>query len=124
MTIQNAIDRIDSLLFNTYSPEDKVEWLSRLDGTVKQQIIDNHEGSDAVVFEGYTPETDKNTILLVPAPYDEIYLRWMEAQIHYHNAEFDKFNNAIVMYNTAFENFHSYYIRTHKPVHSCRRFLF
>lgn len=124
MTIQNAIERIDSLLFNTYSQDDKVEWLSRLDTAVKQQIIDAHEGGDLVAFNGYDANTDLTTVLLVPAPYDEMYLRWMEAQIHYHNAEFDKFNNAIIMYNTAFENYHSHYLRTHKPVQTGRRFLF
>ena len=31
MTLQQAIDRIDAIMHNTYSREQKVEWLSRLD---------------------------------------------------------------------------------------------
>ena len=124
MTIIEAINRLDELKFNTYTQDDKVEWLSRLDSAVKLQIIDSHVGAENISFSGYNKDTPLNTVLLVPAPYDEVYLRWMEAQIDYHNGEYDKFNNSIVMYNTAFDNYQKYYIRTHKPVQTGRRFLF
>lgn len=124
MTIHEAINRLDALKFNTYTDTDKVEWLSRLDSAVKLQIIDSHNGGDDVTFNGYDENTPVNTVLLVPAPYDEVYLRWMEAQIDYHNGEYDKFNNSIIMYNTAFDEYQKYYTRTHKPVQLGRRFLF
>lgn len=124
MKIIEAINSLDALKFNTYSQDDKVEWLSRLDSMVKRQIIDNHEGADAVSFSGYTADTPTDTILLVSAPYDEVYLRWMEAQIDYHNGEYDKYNNAIIMFNTAFEAYQKHYISAHKPVQRGRRFLF
>ena len=124
MRINEAINRLDSLKFNTYSQEDKVGWLSRLDNMVKKQIIDAHEGAESVSFVGYTADTPMDTILLVPAPYDEVYLRWMEAQIDYHNGEYDKYNNAIIMFNTAFEAYQSHYNSTHKPVSHGRRFMF
>ena len=114
MKIIEAINRIDSLKHNTYTQNDKVAWLSRLDSMVKSLIIDTHEG-DAVTFTGYDDKTDLNTELLVPAPFDEIYLRWLEAQIDYHNGEYDKYNNAILMYQTAYEGFQNHYNRTHMP---------
>jgi hypothetical protein len=114
MKIIEAINRIDSLKHNTYSQSDKVEWLSRLDAMVKNHIIDTHEG-DEVTFTGYDDGTDLQTELLIPAPYDEVYLRWMEAQIDYHNGEYDKYNNAIDMFNTAFDGYKNYYNRTHMP---------
>lgn len=124
MNIREAINRLDALIFNTYTSDDKVQWLSRLDSAVKQQIIDTHEGGQHVVFEGYTAETPDTTVLLVPAPYDEVYLRWMEAQIHYHNGEYDKFNSAIIMYNAAFDAYASYYNKNHMPIRRAKRFLF
>ena len=124
MTIIEAINRIDSLIFNTYTQNDKTEWLSRLDSMVMRHIIDNHEGAESIYFSGYTADTPLETVLLAPAPYDEMYLKWLEAQIHYHNGEYDKYNNAILMYNTVFENYAAYYNRTHKPVQRVRRFLF
>ena len=124
MKIAEAINKIDSLMHNTYTQPDKIAWLSELDSDVKRNIIDTHEGSEAVSFTGYDESTDLDTELLVPTPFDSVYLRWLEAQIHYHNGEYDRYNNAIIMYNTAFGAFADYYNRTHKPVSHGRRFLF
>ena len=115
MKIIEAINGIDTLNHNTYSEPEKVKWLSRVDWMVKKHVIDTHEGAEDVTFTGYDDLTDLNTELLVPAPHDELYLRWMEAQIHYHNGEYGKYNNAVEMFNTAFEDYRKYYNRTHMP---------
>lgn len=114
MKIIDAIKEIDSLKHNTYSQPIKLGWLSRLDYMVKKHIIDTHQGEE-VKFTGYDDSTDLHTELLVPAPYDEVYLRWMEAQIDYHNGEYDKYNNAIEMFHAAYEDYRNYYNRTHMP---------
>ena len=124
MKIIEAITRLDALKFNTYTQSDKVEWLSRLDNMVKKHIIDTHEGAEGVTFTGYDDNTDPQTELLVPVPYDEMYLRWLEAQIDYHNGEYDKYNNAIIMFNTAYEAYQAFYTRNHLPLIRGRRFLF
>ena len=115
MTIIEAINRIDDLKHNTYDQKDKLEWLSRLDSMVKRLIIDTHEGGDDVSFTGYDDSTDIHTELLIPAPFDEVYLRWMEAQIDYSNGEYDKYNNSIEMFNTSWTGYQNYYNRTHMP---------
>ena len=115
MTIIEAINRIDSLKPNSYSQEDKIMWLSTLDGDVKTNIIDTHEGSESVTFNGYEADVPLDTVLLVPAPYDDVYIKWLEAQIDYANGETSRFNNSIVMYNTAYSAFQRYYNRTHMP---------
>ena len=115
MTIIEAITQIDSLKHNTYSQEQKVQWLSRLDSMVKRLIIDTHEGGEDVEFSGYCSTTDMHTEMLVPAPFDEMYLRWLEAQIDYTNGEYGKYNNAIVMFNTSWKEYQNYYNRTHMP---------
>ncbi len=124
MKIIEAIRRLDALKFNTYNQEDKVDWLSRLDSMVKKQIIDTHEGTEETTFTGYDDSTSLETVLLVPSPHDEMYLRWMEAQIDYNNGEYDKYNNAIILFKAAFEDYAAYYNQTHKPVSRGRRFLF
>ena len=115
MKIIEAINGLDSLNHNTYTEQDKVQWLSRVDWMVKKHVIDTHEGAEEVTFTGYDEMTDLNTELLVPAPHDEMYLRWMEAQIHYHNGEYGKYNNAIDMFNTTYEDYKRHYNRTHMP---------
>lgn len=115
MTIIEAINGIDARKPNSYTPEDKIRWLSILDGVIKKEIIDTHEGGDGSPFEGYDTSTNDNTVLLVPFPYDDIYLKWLEAQIDYTNGETKRYTNSMIMYNTAYSAFERYYNRTHMP---------
>ena len=114
MTVIEAINQVDALKVNTYSQDNKIEWLSRVDGMIKRLIIDTHEDGEDFDFKEYTTD-DLNKELIAPHPYDELYLRWLEAQIDYTNAEYGKYNNSITTFNTAFENFSNYYNRQHMP---------
>jgi hypothetical protein len=115
MTIIEAINKIDSLKPNTYSQPDKIKWLSNLEGVIKTEIIDTHEGAENVNFAGYDVDTPLDTIMIVPAPYDDIYIKWLEAQIDYANGEITRYSNSMIMYNTAYNAFNRYYNRTHMP---------
>ena len=131
MTIMDALYRIDELKPNSYSQPEKIKWLSSLDGVIKSEIIDTHErcgnkeccGEDKV-FSGYKEDTDLNTVLLVLAPYDDIYLRWLEAQIDYANGEYGKYNNSLVAFNDAYTLYQKYYNRNHMPISKQKRFRF
>ena len=123
MNIIEAINRIDALKPNTYEQLDKIRWLSELDGKIKTEIIDTHEGSDAVVFNEYNENTPLDTELLIPAPYDEVYLLWLEAKIDYANKEYGKYNNSSNMYNVAYHDYAKYYNRTHMPIQRQRKYF-
>lgn len=116
MTIMGAINHVDAVKPNGYGQTEKVRWLSTLDGIIKAEIIDTHEGSEKVSFNGYNEMTALTEELLVPHPYDEVYIRWLEAQIDYANGEYGKYNNSITMYNAAYSAFEKYYNRTNKPI--------
>lgn len=124
MTIAEAISKVDFLKPNTYATEDKVGWLSNLDARVKTQIIDAHEGWQNIDFHSYDSVADQETKLLVPAPYDEMYIRWLEAQIDYHNSEDDRYNNAIILFNNAYEGYKRHYTRTYMPISKGSKFIF
>jgi hypothetical protein len=124
MTILEAIARVDAVKPNVYQQSEKIKWLSELDGIIKAEIIDTHEGGENVAFSGYTAETDLNTKLLVPAPYDEVYVRYLEMQIDYANNEYGKYNNSMVMYNSVYTAFEKHYNRDHMPISRGRRFIF
>lgn len=115
MTIIEAIDKVDSLKPNAYTQEDKIAWLSTLDGIIKNEIIDTHEGSENISFNEYDVDTALDTVLLVPAPYDEVYVKWLEAQIDYINGETTRYENSMLMYNAAYSAFERYYNRNHMP---------
>lgn len=143
MTIMDAIYRIDELKPNSYSQSEKIKWLSSLDGMIKSEIIDTHENcnnpickhfdslgvvippiGEGIHFIGYNEDTDISTTLLVPAPYDGIYLQFLEMQIDYANGEYHKYNNSRDMYNAAYNAYSKYYNRTHMPKSRKSRFIF
>lgn len=115
MTLIEAINRIDALKNNRFSQEEKTRWLSVLDGRIKSEIIDTHEGGTQT-FDGYDANTILTTELLVPAPYDEIYLYYLEMRIDYANGEYQKYENSATMFNTAYVDYSKYYNRTHLPI--------
>lgn len=124
MTIIESINRIDVLKPNSYPQSEKIKWLSTLDGIVKNEIIDTHTGGENVPFNGYDENTLLTTELLIPAPYDEVYLYWLESKIDYYNGETGKYNNSITMFNTAYSNYEKIYNRDNMPKSKKSRFLF
>ncbi len=123
MKIIDAINEIDALKPNTVPMSDKIRWLSQLDGRIKIEIIDTHEGGENVEFNGYDDNTPESTVLLVPAPYDVIYIRYLDAQIDYTNGETRRYNNSSSLYNVAYRDYSNFYTRTHLPKSSMRKYF-
>lgn len=113
MTISQAISALDSYKPNTYTQDEKISWLSAMDGMIKLNVIDTHEDGENVEFTGYDGETDTDTELLVGAPYEELYILWMAAKADFYNEEYDKYNNTITRFNDLYQDFANYYNRTH-----------
>ena len=120
MKIIEAINQIDSLKPNTYSVKQKIYWLSQLEAMVKVQVIDTHEGGDRIPFDGFTEDTDTQTQLFMPAPFDMAYIYWLEAQIHYANEDIERYNGAIRLFSDAYRAFQLDYHGKHSGTHQGR----
>lgn len=116
LTILEAIGRVNKSKPNTYLQLDKILWLSTAEWNIKRDIIDTHEGANLVKFDGFNEDTPTDTELIAPAPYDELYIRFLEAQIDYANGEIGKYNNSMAMYNEAMHSFRNYYNKIHTPL--------
>ena len=112
MTIMEAIHIVDERKPNTYSQADKIRWLATLDAMVHGGVLAGYEGFDGTPFPGYGGDTPPETVLLMESPYDECYIRWLEAQIAYADGEYDKYNNAMALFNTLWNAFRNHYNRT------------
>lgn len=107
MTIKEAIAITDRLTPNQYEWEDKVRWLSELDGVAYREVLLTHE-LEAGAFRAYTPDTDPDTELLIESPYDEAYRWYLDMKIAEANGEGDRYNASAGSYNqyyTAWANF-------------------
>ena len=124
MKILEAIAEVDNLKPNMYAEDEKIKWLSRLDGRIWQDIVLTHkrlEGETPETFEPYTVN-DGEKDLLVGEPYDEMYVRWLEAQIDYSNMEYDSFNNSNAVFEALFSSFRNAYNRSHMPLSEYNRY--
>ena len=110
MTIQELMTQTDALTPNQYTQAQKLAWLNRAEAAVCREILAAREDSKDYTFIPYTAVDD--TELLVPAPYDRLYLRFVESQIHYHNDEIDRYNNAQAAFRAAWEDCRNWFNRT------------
>ena len=114
MTVREAIERADARTPNAAAWTEKLMWLSELEGKIAAEILDTHEGGGGV-FEPLTELTDKTMELLVPHPWDALYVSWLEAQIHLINREIDSYNNAMLIFQGQYNDYARYYNRTRRP---------
>ena len=126
MTIKEAISLVDRLKPNQYESDLKLQWLSKLDGMIHQEIILTHVHSEnAAEFAGYTANTGEDTELLVPYPYaEDVYNYYLQSMIDRENGESAKYNQSAAMYNAAFNQFQNWYNRNNRPLPYASHFLF
>lgn len=122
MTIAEAIALADQMKPNTMPNPTKVRFLSEVEGKIFNEIILKHEHEEGIVCPTYDDQTDGGTEMLVPAPYDMVYVYWLMAQIDHLNQEMDKYNNDRSLFEDAWGNFGDYWNREHMPI-GARRFI-
>ena len=115
MTINEAIARVDDLRDNTMAPNIKIAWLEMVDQQVYNEIIKGKVGADAVTLPDYS-DNDGERVLLVPPPYDMLYVYRLEAEICYKNQEIDRQANALTRYNELMDAFAKQYAREHRSL--------
>lgn len=115
MTVQEAVDRVDALAPNQYSAEQKLRWLSDLDGKILLELSGPREARGVVpcAFESYTEGEEE---LLVPAPFaGDVYENYLLSRIAQANAEIQKYNLYAALFNTAYQQFASWFLRSRRP---------
>ena len=100
MKALEAIAEFDTLRPNSFSQEQKLRWLNRLDSFLIESVHARYPG-----LRGEIRLSDPNRELLMTGPFSEAYLHWMEAKVHYFNQEIDRYNSAIGMFRGIFEDY-------------------
>ena len=98
MTLREAIDRFDHICPNALEYAVKRKLLSDFDGRLYSEVLVHYEGAPAV-FSGYGEETDPDTALLAGYPYEDIYLRLLNAENDAINGDIERYNNAAALFN-------------------------
>jgi len=122
MTVNDIIAAADLQEPNSYTREEKLRWLSALDGKVREEVLLTHEGYDGA--GGFAPYSAGDEELLIPFPYGEgIYTHYLIAMIAAANAEAARYNQQIAMYNADYSQWWTRYQATHRPI-AGQRFSF
>lgn len=108
MTIKDAIDRVDEIVANEIPEKEKRRWLRSLDGILAREV---HRNRGLPMDCGGEPQDD--TVLLVPFPYNELYIFYLEMRICDANGEITRYNNAMQKYNRALLSYMDYVSRTY-----------
>lgn len=117
MTIQAAIDMIDTLKPNMFPITQKVAWLSDLDGMIWREIILTHEGvAPGTTFDGYDMDTSTAVTLLAPEPYTDIYKHYMATKMDIANRETTEYAKDNVLFNSAWQTLCDYWNRKYMPI--------
>ena len=95
MKAMEVIERVDLLEPNDYSPEQKLHWLSTLDGKAFRELVETHEGAEITELPAYVNGGEE---LLI--------------------------NKRMTMFNAAYQEWTDFYNRTHKPKRAGAHFLF
>ena len=123
MTIRQAIDEVCLYVANSMDEGWMIKQLSRCESALYITIIQVYK-PETEPFEGFREDTPDETVLLVGEPHDVLYVRWLEAQIHYVNGDIDRYNNAITMFNAEVQAFRREYARTAAVSSRGQRFRF
>lgn len=117
MTIKDCIDIVDNNKPNQYTIKDKVSWLSFIEEIIINDVLKTHEGYDGRydTFTGYTE--DKISVkLIVPSPYDRLYIEYLKMMIDKENGETARYNNSAASFNTYMSEYRKYYNKMHMPL--------
>lgn len=122
VTALQVLQEADGYWGNSYSREEKLQWLSHLDGQIHEEILRKHLPlpGDFVPYKGVAALHRK---LLVPEPYGrQLYLLWLESRMAYFHGETEHYNNALEQFRSAYTAFARWYHGNHELPRSARKF--
>ena len=111
MTGLEAVRWADTLAPNAYTTEQKIAWLSDLDGKLYREFLSRYEGVEETPP---APYTDGSEELLIPLPYArDVYGNWLLAKIAEANQEITLYNLHSTLFNTEYKGFCELYNKDH-----------
>ena len=116
MTLAEVLERIDRERPGESTEEEKLRWLSQVDGQWYREMVLTHEGAEETTFAPYTTDGDKSVALLIAPPYDEVYIHFLYMQIDQRLGEIDRYNNDAALYNQGMLEARQAYNREHMPL--------
>lgn len=115
MTIQDAIAKAAALtgLGDNVGATEAVRWLSEYDGKLAREFFKVCEWSE------YDAESDQDKTLLIPHPWDGLYIHLLEAMAYYSTGEYQRSENARAQEAQKSAEFKAWIMRTYGRPRPC-----
>lgn len=113
MKVREVLTAIDQMRPNAFTEGEKLHFLNTIEGRIYREILEKAED-----FAGeFLPfaEGEEERELIVPIPYTDIYTYYLAAMIDFYNGDSGRYNDTMVLFNQAWEDYGAYYRQTHKP---------
>lgn len=107
-TLQQALTRIDAICPNAWDETAKLLWLNECESMIQTRIL----GSAPEQCITYDADTDRSTKLLVPAPFDRLYVYYVIAMCDYAAHETAHYTDSMMLFNAALDEYAKWYQRT------------
>nr|DAK73515.1 MAG TPA: hypothetical protein [Caudoviricetes sp.] len=116
MTVNEVLCEVDELKPSKFDDGLMIQWLTRLEKKIYEEIINTHEHEDTEDEEKWdVPEQlEMDYELVVPDTYADLYKYYVFSMIDFANTEFDLYGNSMAMFNQSYQEFCNYYNRTHR----------
>lgn len=114
MTVGELIERIIMLRGRQYDEDIMVGWLNEIEGQVVDDVVNRAEGYE-MEFKTLSYAKDTERQLTIPERFQDVYINYMLSKIDYHNQETERYNNDVVMYNSAYDAYAAWFRRNNMP---------
>ncbi len=111
MTVSEAILRLDKYTGNEVESELKYLWLQMLEDIVYNEIVQTHLDP----IDRPAPVSEGERELIVPDPYSEVYIHYMNMQNDLLLRDTRSYANSAAAFVSAYSAYADYYNRTHLP---------
>lgn len=121
MIIGDLINRVDVLKPNTITPAIKLSWIKELIDDIKLNVWDTHEddnSGDPLYNLWQTEDSDTVSItddIECPDAYLKMFEYYLYAKIDLTNADYERYNNSVILYNDSYSKYKRWYHRAHMP---------
>lgn len=106
-TLQQALTRIDTICPNAWDDAAKLLWLNECESMIQTRIL----GVAPEQCITYDADTDRSTALLVPAPFDRLYVYYVIAMCDYAAHETAHYADSMMLFNAALDEYAKWYQR-------------
>ncbi len=104
MKLAEAIERVNTEKPNSFKPEILTEYINE----VEARVQDFMRGR---VRKRYDYKEDGGKELLVPSPYDVLYVSFLKAKIDYANEEYQSYANNQAQFESDWQDFKDWAVR-------------